>query len=187
MESLAKAILQKFEKKDINDDLHFELPIKTICGVNVSVEFRVRRYNSLIKGFVLVIVADDMCSSSSNNELIFYRNLLKDLNLKSITTKELIPCIEQILTIIPTLRYNKKTSQLTDEDFYGDEVVELFKFENTTTSCESCCVCHDLTNTTTECDHHLCLACMSSLKGYVDDDEYIRKCPLCRENISQLH
>ena len=109
------------------------------------------------------------------------------MNLTSITAEELIPYIEQILTIIPTLRYDKKTSELTDEDFYSDEVVELFNFENTTTKCESCCVCHDLTNTTTECDHHLCLACMSSLKGYVDDDEYIRKCPLCRENISQLH
>lgn len=191
MESLAKAIMQKLEKTleglGNSSDIYFKLPIKTICGIKVSSELKFVRHNSQIHAVAFNVESYDICDESEDSPSIFYRNVLKDLRVTTLTLEQIISCIEQILTIIPTLKFNKKTSELTDEDFLGDDVHELFKFDNTTIIGDVCSVCHELTNTRTDCSHQLCLVCMSSIKGYYESGEHIRKCPLCRDDITILH
>jgi hypothetical protein len=191
MESLAKAILQKFEKSveslGNHGDFFFKLPVKTICGIKVCAELKFFRGNSQIHDVRFDIESYDISvHDSDDSPSIFCRCLLKDLKVPTLTLEQIISSIEQILVIIPTLKFNKKKLELTDAEILGDDVDELFKFENTTIH-DVCSVCHELTNTRTDCDHALCLVCMSSIKGYYEEGEHIRKCPLCRNDITMLH
>jgi len=187
MESLAKAILQAFEKVNDNSYLHYKLPIKTICGIKVCAEFKVSKYLVDRCNIIFVVESHDLCNEreSESSSDIFNRVLLKSFQ-GALAVEHIIACIEQILAILPTLKFDKKTSQLTDEEFFSDDVVELFRFDNTTVD-DICSVCHELTNTRTDCSHTLCLVCMSSIKGYYEGGEHVRDCPLCREDISMLH
>ena len=184
MESLAKAILKALEKSS-NSGLSFKLPVETICGIKVYAEFKVHKHNGKILSIAFNIESYDISDNDDSNT-IFSRTLARDFKQTTVTVEEIIPCIEQILAIIPTLKFDKKRSTLTDEDILEDEVVELFRFENTTI-CEVCCVCHDLTNSKTECGHPLCLVCMSSLDENFEGGERTKSCPLCREYMSFIH
>jgi hypothetical protein len=193
MESLAKAIIQALEKKKQTpswnqSDFDFTLPIKTICGINVCAEFKARKNNSRVYWIAFNVECFDICDEHEDSHTIYYRNLVpvQSLDLETLTVEQIIPYIEQILAIIPTLKFNKKTSWLTADEFFSDDVVELFKFDNTTIF-DVCSVCHEFTNSKTDCDHTLCLVCMSSIKGHFDEGEHIRHCPLCREHIHRVN
>jgi len=185
MESLAKAILKALEKVgDFN--LDFKLPVETICEIKVYANFKVYRHNRKITSISFIIESYDISDNDDSNT-IFCHTLARDFkDTTTLTVEQIIPCIEQILAIIPTLKFDKKRSTLTVEDILEDEVVELFKFENTTI-CEVCCVCHDLTNSKTECGHSLCLVCMSSLDENFEGGERSKSCPLCRECMTFVH
>ena len=47
-----------------------------------------------------------------------------------------------------------------------------------------CCVCKEATNTTTLCEHRLCLICWSNINGISEKKHKTPTCPICRENIT---
>ena len=62
------------------------------------------------------------------------------------------------------------------QEFKDDETIELAMNE--------CCVCFSLTKTKTNCGHTVCLECVSKIQR--DPNEYLKNCPLCRQQIKGL-
>jgi hypothetical protein len=68
-----------------------------------------------------------------------------------------------------------------ESSFFED--IPTIKFKG-----EECCICHDITNTKTKCEHYLCVPCFQQIKIIQDEDDedgehLLRPCPLCREDI----
>ena len=200
MESLARAIIQGYENHfmvlaEKAGAFEFQLPIKTICGINVAAEIGIRKamsgpWRGGVDMFVFRIFAYEVGYEEAENAgalYVIYSKLFPKTQAK-LQADQVEAYLEEILEIIPTLRFDKKTTKLTADYVYDDEAVALFKFDNTTTKYEECCVCHELCGTKTECEHSLCLMCISSMPRVYDEeeDEEIKKCPMCREKIENV-
>jgi len=186
MESLAATIIQGWEahlaEHVVRDSYEFGLPIAKICGVQISSHIGIRKSMGKIESVVFRVQTFEMGNGDAPH--VIYGKKLNAASTKSLTMEQMVSYVERVLEIIPTLRLNKRQGNLS-EYVYSDEVIGLFKFDNTTThSYEECCVCQELTGTKTECEHHLCLLCMSSLHEVEDEDgEAEKNCPMCRETI----
>jgi hypothetical protein len=192
IESLATTIIQGWKAHlaaGETKEYEFGLPIEKICGVQICSHIAIRKWKGNIESVVFRVQSFDMgVMDSGNGPTVIYGNKLNSASTKSLTMEQMVSYVERVLEIIPTLRLNKRQGNLS-EYVYSDEVIGLFKFDNTTThSYEECCVCQELTGTKTECEHHLCLLCMSSLHEVEDEDgDEVKKCPMCRETIHLIN
>ena len=50
-------------------------------------------------------------------------------------------------------------------------------------NCQECSVCYEKTKTFTACKHSLCICCWDKLAEVLDDEIWVRKCPICRETL----
>ena len=198
MESLSRAIVQRFENHYSTGKLvefEFHLPIKTICGIEITAEIGIRKAMSGprkggVDTFVFRIFNFEVEHEEEVDGDCFYYLYSKSFpkTTEKLEADQVEAYLKEILEIIPTLRFDKKTTKLTADYVYDSEVVALFKFDNTTTKYEECCVCQEFCGSKTECKHSLCLMCISSMPRVYDEeeDEEIKKCPLCREKIENV-
>ena len=196
MESLATAIIRGWEahvESEEKKKFKFRLPVNTICGITIIAEIGIGNSKGKIEFFVFRVLSfetGDIETIESCEPLVIYAKSLMKGTTESLTIEEVKAYIEEILKIIPTLSFNKRSGRLTTDYVYDDDVVSLFEFDNTTTLIyEKCCVCHDLTGTRTPCRHSLCLVCISSLPevdSEEEDEMPSKKCPLCRETIEMI-
>jgi hypothetical protein len=88
-------------------------------------------------------------------------------------------------TTTPTPQDMKTNAMWTAfcQEFKDDEHMGL--------SMNECCVCFTLTKTTTNCEHAVCLECISKLRTEAVNDEQSnikqKSCPLCRQRILFLN
>lgn len=104
------------------------------------------------------------------------------------------------------------TGDLTTDDSYNDSIIALHeaKLENIVLSkpVDICCVCDDMTQTKTKCNHSICLRCFSNIRERPeinldnindcprifdcssdcssDCDCLPAKCPLCRKSVCRI-
>ena len=96
--------------------------------------------------------------------------------------------LDKMLEILPTLKFNKYNGIFTERMPIYTSIIDFFKdVEGLVLENQECCVCLEVTNTKTECDHYLCVPCFQQIPLVGDDedeDEKERRCPLCREDIN---
>lgn len=94
--------------------------------------------------------------------------------------------IEDIIVFFLNFRRKYTYSKILDEIILKSEIVQkekmsFFFFKESDPFRETtCCVCADDNLIFTKCNHNLCRICFSSLQSE-NNDEFSRKCPLCRE------
>ena len=89
---------------------------------------------------------------------------------------------------------NKKQDHAEKMDELWTMFCEEFKdVETVTLALEECCVCYTFTKTMTNCDHSVCLDCISKIRDEMSVDEEFnihddyKNCPMCRQRITHLH
>jgi hypothetical protein len=179
---LAEVLMLLKEGDGVNNSL--SLPIDTIDGVYV--ECKIDLYSKR----VLFKVDLPMFDEEGNDYIRLYS--YNQYNQNEITKDDLESFCSDIFKRLPLLKLNSE-GMLCITRCNGktvrDKVDKIFhdlNCDNITKSCsEECCVCYNITRTTTPCKHHLCYRCWSKMNNdnnNDDNDEYI-KCPICREDL----
>ena len=199
LEALARKVMKLLENPNSSHRriAFHNFPIRRICGIDVFVNFEFSNYGNLVVVFTIQpsdvrFMCDEYNVYSKTLDTIEGDNL----PFSSITLEKITGYFEKILEIIPTLRLDKHEARLTDEPVvYTDELLELFKFENTELKYDMCVVCHEVCGTiTSDCKHHLCIECCGKIAenehechpdGLCDDCGY-KKCPVCRGDFLTL-
>jgi hypothetical protein len=173
------------------------MPIKKISNINVEVTIHKQTRNTYILniGPIDFTVDDD-----SLYEVIYDRmgeertcELTEDEFIEYIVQKTLLALksikIDKLngkfTTTTPTPQDMKTNAMWTAfcQEFKDDEHMGL--------SMNECCVCFTLTKTTTNCEHAVCLECISKLRTEAVNDEQSnikqKSCPLCRQRILFLN
>jgi hypothetical protein len=188
MNKLAKHVMCLVEKDKTKTIMFHKFPIKTICEIDViiSLEF-------IVEAPCVRFVIDSQVCIQNDESSLFCKVLEtfdKEDGLSKITEETIMKYLQQMADIIPTLKIDKFESVLTDEEtIFDEQIINLFKFENTVLKYDICAVCQDLCGTTTEdCNHHLCISCFSKLPENKQDDTDFdtRKCPLCRKDFYSI-
>ena len=166
------------------------LPIKKIKNINVEVTI-----NKLNKKFYELSVIPLEFRMKENT-------LLEETVDRAPTddTEEdfLYRAVRRMLYILKNIKIDKyygrfvafqSQEQLAKRVLQWNDFYQEFKEdENIVLTINECCVCFTLTETTTNCDHAVCLECISNLNtatDYEDSDEH-KDCPMCRQRIFYL-
>ena len=191
----------KDDKGNVDKDFNWEtnvFNIECLDGILVNINIRV-----LYDRISLIIESDHITDLSSGDKLVFNSiDLTWLLSMgKPISDEiELISFKKSFIKINEVLReYKFDKIQCCFEDkattknrvvFYAEqnkmELALAFVFENNTNlkerkqQCQECCVCYEKTKILTGCNHSLCVCCWDKLEE-VEDEEMVRKCPICRE------
>lgn len=54
--------------------------------------------------------------------------------------------------------------------------------DNVNFDLNDCCVCYEETEMITKCGHSICFKCSSKIEAKEENDELMKKCPMCRTN-----
>lgn len=95
---------------------------------------------------------------------------------------------EAVLEFLQTAHFNKFDGmyQVTEVDERNNakvlcaKVLEGALFKRVKTNVSECCVCHEPTQTRTQCYHFVCVSCISQLDCSFTNAGHMRKCPMCR-------
>ena len=169
------------------------VPIKRIDDIPVSVTFTYEGNNKEIHYLACVIELSPKINYTMAELIV--RNFNDEFPLEK--------GIQLIFEKIEKLKYNKISGLFYDysknDGNSGEEniMVTLFSilknYENVCSSISECCVCLEITDTRTSCDHNVCISCYSKLdvsnkkwSQYDGTDLFYKKCPLCRGIIQKL-
>lgn len=186
MQDLADHIISLLEvEKEKQNIMFHRFPIKSICEIDVIMTLEFLKEEKIIVRFLV-----DSQLPIKNEDTIMYSKVIDTVDaFFDITQLKVLGYLQEIIDIIPTLKLDKFAGALTDEFiFENEQILELFKFENTVLKYDTCCVCQELCGTTTACHHHLCIACFSKLAEVEHECEDIcdecgtKKCPICRKD-----
>ncbi len=101
---------------------------------------------------------------------------------RPMTMSEMYGCIEKIMVIFHTVKYDK----LHGFDA-GDLGITGEKSMNPPNIDDICCVCHEFCLVKTKCSHTICLQCWGSIikakypEGWLDNSKGHINCPMCRQ------
>jgi hypothetical protein len=177
------AILSKkyeAEKIGLNDkdkNVFIGIPIKTIDKVKVWVKLLFSDTASILE-----ICLSDFYEDEDMEDVYLHRVVIH--NAKAFTK-----VAEYILVNINELKLDITGKLVNKKDIIDDQILEhqlLSGFDNIELYGDECCVCNDLTQTTTRCNHRLCYRCMTHIKPVENNDSYCEKdipCPICRQDI----
>lgn len=189
MEQLAARTHEKIQSSTHECRPFCDFPIKSICGMNVHLELVFLSLGSNTKQVRMVIGTYDVSYSEISETQLFSHTLetIQNIEFSFFTIEKIINHIKQMLEIIPILRLDKMKACFTQEETIDTSYFDLFKFNNTELKYDTCCVCHELCGTTTECKHPICIECVPKINGYESDDEPTRRdCPLCRKTFQYI-
>lgn len=155
----------------VND---IRIPIEKLFGIKVYVKIgKVKR---------LFIYSRTFLYDEDNPDYVY-----------TLFTSDKLNTFEEGIELIKKLKYNniKGCFQLKEEeeDISIDETLyyyETFKeFNQIECNINNCCVCQELVETKTSCNHYICLHCavkIIPIKNEYDFNE--TPCPICRKDIS---
>jgi len=149
---------------------HLRLPIKSIDGIKVQVQITMYKPKNEME---LDIYTDLITHAIYTKKMDFTKETSKDDTMK-------------LLDTIKSLKFCKYITKFVDNCQKEENYMTASSWQDLFKDCEtivlkwnSCCVCHELTNTQfTDCHHNICLECVGKLK--LEEDDYVR-CPYCRE------
>jgi hypothetical protein len=125
---------------------------------------------------------------------LFQCRIQEPSNISSLYNREVLSdTLDKFKEKLLTLHFSKFSGTFIktlpkmqiESGFFEDIPAIIFKGEK-------CSICFDITDTTTKCNHYLCIPCFQEIKliSLDEDDEIdedgenlIRRCPICREDI----
>ena len=163
------------------------MPIKKIKNIGVEV--------SITKEKKSVYVLDIIPTEFRVQDDSLYEAVYNKLDTECVTEDDFIRfVIENVLKTLRVLNIDKLNGNfITGErpphvlkmDAMWEEFCQEFKDDETIElAMNECCVCFSLTKTKTNCGHTVCLECVSKIQR--DPNEYLKRCPLCRQQIKGL-
>lgn len=174
--------------KELRKGKYLMLPIRKISNINVEVTIHKETRNT----YILNIGPTDFSVDDDSLFEVIYRregpHVSEDDFIDYIVKNTLIA-----LKAIKIDKLNGKftASPLSDQETKTDALWSAFcqEFkdeENIVLSMNECCVCFTVTKTTTNCEHAVCLDCISKLRTEAIADEHNHNqkiCPMCRQRI----
>lgn len=107
-----------------------------------------------------------------------------------ITRQILEESLTKMFEILERVRFDKFTGNFYDsiKENNSKYIIEnLQKCQNIKMRCAECCVCYEMTQTRTNCNHNICISCYSNLKTEDEDcDCECTFCPICWEEIHRI-
>ncbi len=183
---------------------HYILPIKEIDGVSVIAKMILSD-----NGLSLLInstawMYDKQKLITLDGIIVRMHTLFKKTYLKKIglgleyTLKDIISVLELIDIDIVNLKFNKldgflylkedssishpkNQPYIKPKKYYYEIDEDRHYFPCDEFNPQECCVCLDMTKTTTPCGHKLCVSCW----GRIKQNGRAFPCPLCRKNLTQ--
>jgi hypothetical protein len=164
--------------------------INSICNINCDVHLNLgfgiwddepNDFNVILK-----IIHSNMFEPDTCEPIILHHNVIG--RYKKFDRENISSILDKIKLELSKLEFNIYTGQfivyqsttLAEIDFFKD--ISSIKYEG-----EECPVCmNHIVTTKTECKHYLCVPCYQNIKLIQDEDDdenEIRKCPICREQI----
>jgi hypothetical protein len=170
--------------KEMRRGKYLIIPIKKICNINAEVSIHKETRNS----YILNIGPTDF---SVDDDSLYEVNYTRDGTALS-ETDFIDYIVQNTLTALKTIKIDKLNGKFTTSapspqalktDAMWTAFCQEFKDEeHMVLSLNECCVCFTVTKTTTNCDHTVCLDCISKLR--TEPDEHNQKnCPMCRQRI----
>lgn len=178
-----------------NTNTHTALPIRTIDGIPVEVVFNCESKR-------------DQPNTLSYIACYIYLAPFIEYNMAEFVVRQFDESftvemgILLLLKKLNSLRFDQQkgifktvhTRDGDEEPTITQTFMNLFKgFKNLELTTGECCVCFESTETTTSCNHQLCIACYSKLDNVKEGwSEYSRRtthmksCPLCRQLIKKM-
>lgn len=185
-----------------------DFPVHQICGISVNIMYFIKRLPSGVSSELSISTNEIKDEPDGNWKLYNYEleNLEKEgleevyenfPHFPHFPHKNYVKDVKKILTILPMLHISKqKCMFIIGKESIDEEIVDLFKFENTTTSYEKCCVCLELCGSKIDvCNHVLCISCFLSMPKKVHECDGdcnhlfncgLKTCPLCRVDFEFL-
>jgi hypothetical protein len=177
--------------KDMRKGKYLIIPIKKICNINAEVTIHKESRNS----YILNIGPTDF---SVDDDSLYEVNYTRDTGLSETDFIDYI--VQNTLAALKTIKIDKLNGKFTTSapspealktDALWTAFCQEFKDEeNMVLSLNECCVCFTVTKTTTNCEHSVCLDCISKLRtepvaGEHNSNQKI--CPMCRQRILFLN
>ena len=177
---------EKIRLNDKDKDVCIRIPIKTIDKVKVDVRLLFSNTASIVE-----ITVDDFYEDEDMNDICLHRVVI--LNTKAFTT-----VAEYILVNINQLKLDIKGKLVNKKDLIEDQLLEHellsgldnIHLDNIELHADECCVCNNLTETKTRCNHCVCYRCMTHIKPVENNNSYRENdipCPICRQDIRYLN
>jgi len=188
--------------KELRKGKYLLLPIRKISGINVEVMLRKEDRSC----YILFISPTDFCMNDALYEAFYERPMYEEDFYKREGTplsedKFIDIVVRNALVALKSIKIDKLNGKFTISKPSAKEVKtdalwsafcqEFKDDENIVLSMNECCVCFTVTKTTTNCEHAVCLECISKLRTEpVADDEHNSNkmiCPMCRQRILFLN
>lgn len=171
--------------------------IKTIVGVqcNIGLKFYFKNTDEQRYDVHLIVSSNTIVDDNCESRTLYFSPQLKS-NSNTLHTKldriTLSDIIDNMIEIISQLKLDLFRGLLITEEISPSRgaIMNLFEgIDSITFEGDECCVCKEYVNTTTKCNHSLCILCFEQIKIVEDEEEEteVRKCPLCREDIDCLN
>jgi hypothetical protein len=178
--------------KAMRKGTYLMFPIKKINNISVEVTLHKERkscYSFNIEPTEFSVGEDGLY------ETIYDRQV--DLPTHEMTEEEFIQYIvRDTLAVLKTVKIDKLNGtfsttlptpeELKTEAMWGEFCQEYKDDENIVLAINECCVCFTSTKTMTNCEHAVCLECISKLRMEQVVEGQQRSCPMCRQRISYL-
>ena len=168
------------------------LPVNKICNINAEVTI----YKETRNSYIMNISPTDF---SVDDDSLYEVNYTRDGT--ALTEDNFIDIvIRKTLADLKAIKIDKLNGKFTTTapspeavktDAMWTAFCQEFKDEeNMVLSMNECCVCFTVTKTTTNCEHSVCLDCISKLRTEAVAGEHNSNqkiCPLCRQRILFLN
>jgi hypothetical protein len=172
------------------------LPINKILNIGVEVSI----YKQTKQIYRINIVPTDFeVEDNTLFEEVYDRELTKEPTEDAFIQN----VVKSILSNLKTLKINKISGRFSanNKQKYVEKIGNLWsmfchefkEIESVTLSFDECCVCYTFTKTMTNCNHSVCLECISKIRNETDVDQEFnthddyKNCPMCRQRITRLH
>jgi len=191
---MSVSILANFWLKSKNQTM--ELPIKKLDGVLVKMRIQIDWEDICkSKNSNMVLVIDSVFKHDMNGEpdnISFFNHFSSGIivykDIKEWNIEMMEESLLAIQTLIGKLKYDKIDNRFVSEENNLKAKYDFWsKNSNTEMEGEICCVCHEMTTSTTKCNHPLCLQCWSQMpKIQAPQERFMsdmvgHNCPICRE------
>lgn len=179
------AIIINLKIENNKHGLGYLIPIKRIDGVDVLARIQISCTCNGRSYYMFTIESPIVCDGESGCPLqLFYLSRTEDQSRTKV--QEMCSFLETIQQTLPKLKFDKMTSEFTTEPITQIPRLcdALFKFDNIEMDYQECCICHDITERVTRCQHCLCIPCHHKIKTQKDEnDNDVIRCPICREDL----
>jgi hypothetical protein len=173
--------------KEMRKGKYLMLPIRKINNINVDVTIHKESKNT----YILNIGPTDF----SVDEDSLYEAVYKREETPLSEEDFIEYAVQNTLVALKSIKIDKFNGKFTSAepspqavkiDAMWTAFCQEFKNEENMVLClNECCVCFSVTKTTTNCEHTVCLDCISKLRTEPAEDQNSNKknCPMCRQRI----